>query len=302
MKMSNRQKTKFIIWMGSIITILLLGAGGSMLSLVHRAGDHYEKNRTMQSSLSESISKKDASISSSETVQDTESSTGYSNLPTQVQTDAILKKVAYALKTPVYNGYGAYTVNNNKSTLTAKNSTQQFAANTVDKQGRPTVSNAFLTKASRQYSDRESTGNGASDWTPAGYHQLSDLTGTYRYAYNRGHLLGYALVGNIKGFDASESNKKNIVTQTSWANQAQSATNTGQNYYEGLVRQALDQNKKVRYQVTAMYGKDTTNMVPYGTHIQAKSTDGTLNFNVFVPNVQGNITIDYATGYATANQ
>lgn len=302
MKMSNRQKTKFIIWMGSIITILLLGAGGSMLSLVHRAGDHYEKSRTMQSSLSESVSKKDASISSSEAAQDTKSSTGYSNLPTQVQTDAILKKVAYALKTPIYNGYGAYTVNNNKSTLTAKNSTQQFAANTVDKQGRPTVANAFLTKVSRQYSDRESTGNGASDWTPAGYHQLSDLTGTYRYAYNRGHLLGYALVGNIKGFDASESNKKNIVTQTSWANQAQSATNTGQNYYEGLVRQTLDQNKKVRYQVTAMYGKDTTNMVPYGTHIQAKSTDGTLNFNVFVPNVQGNITIDYATGYATANQ
>ena len=105
------------------------------------------------------------------------------------------------------------------------------------------------------------------------------------------------MVGGIKGFNASESNPKNIATQTAWANEAGDKDNTGQNYYEGIVRKALHQGKKVRYQVQDVY--DGNNIVPSGAHIQAKSTDGSVNFNVFVPNVQSNIKINYATGVAT---
>lgn len=198
-----------------------------------------------------------------------------------------------------YNRHGAFIINDNKSTLNANVNVAPYATNEVDKMGRPTVGNAFLNKTCRQYKNRQETGNGASDWKPKGFHQLSGLKGRYSHAYDRGHLLGYALVGGIKRFNASESNPKNIATQTAWANEAGDKDNTGQNYYEGIVRKALDKGKKVRYQVQDIY--DGNNIVPSGAHIQAKSTDGSVNFNVFVPNVQSNIKINYVTGYAQRN-
>lgn len=217
-------------------------------------------------------------------------------LASSVLTDSVKQQLGGSI---TYNGHGAFIINDNQNDLNVQIASAPYATDEVDNLGRPHIGNAWLNKTCRQYKNREQTGNGRTDWKPAGFHQLSGLPGEYKHAYDRGHLLGYALVGGIRGFNASESNPANVATQTAWANEARSADSTGQNYYEGLVRKALDQNKQVRYRVTDIY--DGNNLVPSGAHIEAKSSDGSLEFNVFVPNVQNNIRINYATGYATQN-
>lgn len=221
--------------------------------------------------------------------------------PSQARSDQAIEPIKGQFNSLQFNGSGAYIVNNNQSTLgDVKPYGRPWAQNHQDSQGRATSGDAYLTKQARQYRNRSQTGNGASSWKPAGYQQVFNLPGQYRFAYNRGHLLGYALVGNINGFNASESNPQNIATQTMWANQAQKPNNTGQNYYEGIVRKALDQNKFVRYQVKDIYVGNE--QVPRATQIQAKSSDGTVNFNVLVPNTQNNILINYANGQVTQCQ
>lgn len=200
-----------------------------------------------------------------------------------------------------YNHTGAFIINDNNTDLDASVSSRPYVhLDKLDAKRRPQAANALLMRSSREYRNRAETGN-SKTINPVGWHQLTLSKG--KVLYNRGHSIGYALAGSIKDFDASEANYQNITTQTAWANQSSNGNpeNTGQNYYETLVRKTLDKNPavRIRYRVTPLY--DGGNLVPSGNHLEAKSNDNSLQFNVFVPNVQPGVVINYANGFAHVN-
>lgn len=210
---------------------------------------------------------------------------------------ADVKALADKAIEPIKGQFGKLTYDNGSfkitkaTALNANVTSAPYAVNKpTDALGRAVMGDALLNKSTRIYQSRDKTGNSRTI-SPVGF-MNKRVNGSY--VYNRGHLIGYALAGGIKTFDASEANRQNITTETAWANQSQSVTAKGQNYYEGIVRKALDQNKIVRYRVTPVYNK--SELVPRAMHMEAKSRDGKINFNVLVPNVQPKATINYLTG------
>ena len=120
--------------------------------------------------------------------------------------------------------------------------------------------------------------------------------------YNRGHLIAYSVSAGIDqdgqynpgNKSGDQNNPKNLFTQSAFTNQKI------QTIYESKVRQALRKNEKVIYQATPIFRGNE--LMARGINLQAISTNGDLNFNVYIYNVQAGYVFNYDNGRATRDR
>lgn len=184
-----------------------------------------------------------------------------------------------------------FQVNNGKSTLNP-NAWQQDRVDyqQLDRLGRTSHSNtAFL-----NWQNHANTAlRTAQTSSPTAWHNNRDQL----LVYNRGHLIAYSLTRGIDpqtgrfdphGNNGDQDNPRNLFTETDFTNQAV------QTLYEGKVRRAIESHHRVIYQATPIFRGNE--LMPRGINLQAIGTDGTLNFNVYLANVEPGIVFDYQTG------
>lgn len=112
--------------------------------------------------------------------------------------------------------------------------------------------------------------------------------------YNRGHLIAYSVSAGIdqdgnynpNNQSGDQNNPKNLFTQTAFSNQKI------QTIFEGKVRNALKQGNKIIFQATPIFRGNE--LMARGINLQAIS----LNFNVYLFNVQPDYVFDYNNGRA----
>ena len=186
--------------------------------------------------------------------------------------------------------YGFINVNGGKSTLNPKSwKTNKVIYQKLDKLNRTSSSNVgFLEKRNladdslrvRQYIE------------PTGWHYNHGSN----QIYNRGHLIAYSVSAGIDqsgkynphNTSGDQNNPKNLFTQTAYSNQQL------QTIYESKIRNALRANKKVIFEATPIFRGNEK--MARGINLQAISTDNSLNFNVYIYNVQPGYRFNYMTG------
>ena len=187
---------------------------------------------------------------------------------------------------PVYSGAPYCIINDNKAFFTTDEITAEVFENysELDALGRCGVAYANLCKELMPTEKRESIGM----IKPTGWHQnkydiVSDNENSAGYLYNRCHLIGFQLAGE-------NANEKNLITGTRYFNV------TGMLPFEDQVADYVKQtNNHVLFRVTPVFFEN--NLLATGVLMEAKSVeDDSLEYCVFVYNVQPGITIDYETG------
>lgn len=183
-----------------------------------------------------------------------------------------------------------YQVDGGKSTLNPDTwSTNKVIYGDLDSLNRTTFVTAFID----QKNLGKSEGRDQQVFKPTGWHQKKVGND---YIYNRGHLLAYTssfnldIDGNYKqGESGSIDNPKNLATQSAFSNQIL------QTHYEKLVRDAQKiKGNKVTYEIITVFRDQE--LMPRGYWLQAVDTNKTLNFNVYLFNVQPDVQFNYQDG------
>lgn len=186
---------------------------------------------------------------------------------------------------PEYSGEPYVEINDNQPDFTEEELTtvsyEEYSE--LDELGRCGTAQACIGEDLMPTEERESI----SDVTPTGWENEKYDVADGGYLYNRCHLIGFQLSGE-------NANEENLITGTRYMN------TEGMLPFEDEVADYVHETENhVMYRVTPVFeGED---LVASGVQMEAESVedDGRgICFNVYVYNVQPDITIDYSTGYS----
>lgn len=224
----------------------------------------------------------DQSPDSSENDDSSHSSTPSGTTETSKPTQSDSKPVSLS-SIPAYSGLPYVSINNGEpdfspSDLSTKSYEYYSELDSLDRCG---VVYACIGRDIMPTEERGSIGM----VKPTGWHTVKYDCVDGKYLYNRCHLIGYQLTGE-------NANTKNLITGTRYMNV------DGMLPFENMVADYVEETgNHVMYRVTPIF--DGNNLLASGVQMEAYSVedegDG-ICFNVFVYNVQPQITIDYATG------
>ena len=189
---------------------------------------------------------------------------------------------------PAYSGKAYVYINNGNpgfSDSDLKTKSYEYYS-PRDRLGRCGVVHACIGRDIMPTEDRGSIGM----VKPTGWHTVKYDCVDGKYLYNRCHLIGFQLTGE-------NANEENLITGTRYMNV------TGMLPFENMVADYVKETgNHVMYRVTPLFKGN--NLLAQGVQMEAYSVeddgDG-ICFNVFVYNVQPQITIDYATGESSYN-
>lgn len=185
---------------------------------------------------------------------------------------------------PEYSGEPYVEINDNEPEFAAEEMTsvsyEEYSD--LDQLGRCGEAKACIGEELMPDEERESI----SSVTPTGWeNQQYDIVDG-GYIYNRCHLIGFQLTGE-------NANERNLITGTRYMNME------GMLPFENEVADYIrETDNHVLYRVTPVFeGED---LVASGVQMEAESVEDNgegISFNVYVYNIQPDITIDYTTGY-----
>lgn len=184
---------------------------------------------------------------------------------------------------PEYSGEPYVEINENQPDFSEEELTtaayEEYSE--LDELGRCGEAKACVGEELMPTEERESI----SEVKPTGWKNETYDTVDGGYLYNRCHLIGYQLSGE-------NANEENLITGTRYMN------TEGMLPFEDMVADYVHETENhVMYRVTPVFVGD--DLVASGVQMEAESVedDGAgICFNVYVYNVQPDITIDYATG------
>lgn len=190
---------------------------------------------------------------------------------------------------PEYSGNLIININDNKPYFSqSEYTTESFEKySDLDSLGRCGVAYANICKEIMP-KDGEERGD-ISSVKPTGWNQVK-IDG--EYLYNRCHLIAHSL-------SDENANKQNLITGTKYFNVQ------GMLAIEKQVIEYMNQNPNnhVLYRVTPVFKGD--NLLATGVEMEGYSVEDNgigICFNVFVYNIQPNVSINYATGEATSSK